>query len=250
MYPSPRLPPELEYVIFVLAYQDDHREAKNLVLVARRVFNWLLPHIFRIVKLSDGQPMPIRFNKSVYKKYGHHARHLMIDSSRLRGYLHLFPNVVDLAFWLDYNPADLTSLLQLPLLHMSTEPSLDLFQIFARLTHLDLWFTFKPESNEIKTVLYLPKLTHLCVISLFLNAAVRLFLSRERCPELRVVIIREPGPGADESEWVSMEGSPFVDDKRVVMIRCHTVKDWERGARGEEDMWKFAEDIIKARKPS
>ncbi|TFK61973.1 hypothetical protein BDN72DRAFT_849180 [Pluteus cervinus] len=39
MDPSPRLPPELEYAIFVLAYQDDHREAKNLALVARRVFN-------------------------------------------------------------------------------------------------------------------------------------------------------------------------------------------------------------------
>ncbi|TFK65225.1 hypothetical protein BDN72DRAFT_845810 [Pluteus cervinus] len=70
---SPRLPPELEHTIFVLAVEDDVQEAKNLLLIAKRVFDWLIPHVFKVVQFKADYYLPIAFNESVYRKYGHHV---------------------------------------------------------------------------------------------------------------------------------------------------------------------------------
>ncbi|TFK66110.1 hypothetical protein BDN72DRAFT_844737 [Pluteus cervinus] len=241
---SPRLPPELEYTIFLLAFGNDPLEAKCLALIAKRVFDWLIPHIFRVVKLSVIAPLPIKFNEETYKKHGHHVRHLMLETVVLAGYLHLFPNVVNLAYWVTYNPRDLPFILQLPLTCISMRPTLDLFQVFAKVTHLDLWATIDPRSSEIRSALYFPKLTHLCVTTILEEAALRLFCERERCPELEVLVIW----AYQDSEVMLNDEPPTVDDQRVVMIQCHAGRDWEQGARGGLDMWGFAEQVLEARK--
>ncbi|TFK73690.1 hypothetical protein BDN72DRAFT_893654 [Pluteus cervinus] len=123
---SPRLPLDLEYTIFLFAFQTDPREARRLSLVAKRVFGWMIPHVSRVVKLSEVVSFPVDFNEATYKKYGHHVRHLLLKSPRLREHLHLFPNVVNLAFWVPYDPIYLPRLLELPLTHISTTPSLGL----------------------------------------------------------------------------------------------------------------------------
>ena len=38
-----------------------------------------------------------------------------------------------------------------------------------------------------------------------------------------------------------------IEDDRVVALECPYVKDWEDGARGKDDMWTFAEMIVKDR---
>ncbi|TFK72090.1 hypothetical protein BDN72DRAFT_876692 [Pluteus cervinus] len=245
---SPRLPPELEYTIFLLAYQNDSGEAKNLVLVARRVFDWLIPHIFHVVVLSD-IPVPIKFNEEVYQKYGHHVRHLFLHVTGLQRHLHMFPNVINLALWVEYNPVYLPTLLQLPLTCISTG-ALDLFQVFVKLTHLDLCTSFEPNS-DIKSTLYLPQLTHLCVLDELPRSSFELFLERERCPQLKVVIVWVPS-GLISASTLSVLDGGFellqVDDKRVVGIKCHARRDWETGARGGEDMWKVAEGVVISRR--
>ncbi|TFK66741.1 hypothetical protein BDN72DRAFT_880092 [Pluteus cervinus] len=246
MSSSPCFPPELEYEIFLTAYQNDHKQAKDLILVAKRVFDWLIPHVFCVVMFADdNQTFPIKFNEAAYKKVGHHVRHLFIDSD-LRGYLHLFPNVVDLAFWADHNAISIyiPSLLQLPLTCLSTRASPKLFPVFERLTHLDLISAFDPDSDGIKTVLYLPKLTHLCVLRMVFTTGLELFLERERCPKLMVVVVW--AWGKDTAAMLN-EDVEEADDQRVVMVRSEPHKDWEVGARGGVDMWRFAEAIIASR---
>ncbi|TFK66739.1 hypothetical protein BDN72DRAFT_843828 [Pluteus cervinus] len=243
---SPHLPPELEHEIFLLAFQSEGAEVNNLCLVAKRVLDWLIPQIYHLVIISSEKSSPINFNEIVYKKYGHHVRHLFLEDDELGGCLHLFPNVINLAFWVASDPADvhLPALLQLPLTCISTNPSPELFQLFANVTHLDFLSGFDSESMDIKSVLYLPKLTHVCVVS---ESSLRLFLERERCPQLKMGIVwgwGEADPKLDERTLSD------VDDSRVMMIRCEPRGDWEIGAKGGVDMWRFAEGILASRNGS
>ncbi|TFK61971.1 hypothetical protein BDN72DRAFT_849178 [Pluteus cervinus] len=248
MTSSPRLPPELEYAIFLFAYQEDRKEAKNLALVSRRVFEWLIPHIFHIVILAGNRSIPIQFNETVYGKYGHHVRHLFLQSSGARKHLDMFPNVVNLAFWIAYEPIHLPPLLRLPLTRIATS-SLNLFQVIAnlKLTHLDLASTFGSNATDIKAALYLPQLTHLCVLDILSTSSLALFLERERCPELRVVISWWYGDSHKPVLGMLDEDHEQMNDSRLVAIRCNSRRDWEMGARGGVDMWKFAESVISSR---
>ncbi|TFK66737.1 hypothetical protein BDN72DRAFT_961523 [Pluteus cervinus] len=242
----PCLLPELEDEIFLLAFWEDHKDAKNLILVAKRVFHWLIPHVFRVVRLSKDHPTPIKLNESTYKRYGHHAHHLLIDSPNLEEYLHLFPNVTDLVVWTKLNTAYLPSLVQLPLTHLSVHPDSRLLQVLtiSNLTHLELTYTF--DATYVKSTPRLPKLTHLCVMSLVPQSALSLLLEEGRCPRLRVVMIwtyEDCEPALNEPE------SPIIADPRIVGVKSNGgAGEWEVGARGGMDLWKFGDEVIASRK--
>ncbi|TFK65227.1 hypothetical protein BDN72DRAFT_845813 [Pluteus cervinus] len=198
---SPRLPPELEYIIFLLAFEVDRRKTTNLLLVAKRIFDWcrlarLIPRKFNLVEFSRDKSLPIAFNEVVYKRYGHHVHDLHIENHEIARHLCLFPNVTSLTIWIriDITPY-LPILLDLPLKHLSVfvmTPSTELFQIMSRLTHLDLMTRHELWSKSLTTIkatLYLPKLTHLAFPLGFLGPGLEFFLDRRRCPELRVVMV-------------------------------------------------------------
>ncbi|TFK61970.1 hypothetical protein BDN72DRAFT_964860 [Pluteus cervinus] len=248
MSSPPYLPPELQDEIFLLAFQKDHKDAKNLILIAKRVFHWLIPHVFRVIRLSKDHPTPIKSSQSAYKQYGHHARHLLIDSTKLEEYLHLFPNVTDLAFWMKGNPAYIPSLLQLSLMRLSVHPGARLLEVLtiSNLTHLELTHYF--DSTYIKSTPHLPKLTHLCVMDIVPPSAFNFLLEEERCPQLRVVVIwtyEDCEPALYERE------SPIVDDPRIVRVKSSGgASEWEVGARGGMDLWKFGDKVIALRNAS
>ncbi|TFK65231.1 hypothetical protein BDN72DRAFT_845825 [Pluteus cervinus] len=240
---SPCLPPELEYIIFVLAFEVDRRKTTNLLLVAKRIFDWLIPHIFNVVEFSRDKSLPIAFNEVVYNQYGHHVHDLRIETPEIAHHLHLFPNVTSLTMWIRIGITPyLPILLDLPLKHLSVfgmTPSTELFQIMSRLTHLDLMTHPKLWSMTLTTVkelLYLPKLTHLAFPYSFLRPGLELFLDRRRCPELRVVMV-----------WGGLV--PEVDDQRVLIVDVYPMKNrnWEEGGRWV-DMWKPAEEVIASRR--
>ncbi|TFK63493.1 hypothetical protein BDN72DRAFT_963884 [Pluteus cervinus] len=252
--PSPHLPPELEYEIFILALENNHKDGKNLILVAKRVFDWLIPRIFRVVLLHSTRSIPIKFNKAAHERYGHYVEHLFIEPNEQGKYIGLFPNAKNLVLWTDYNSTYVKSLLTLPLTRLSIAPSdlhppsLELFQVFSKLTHLDLvsmascWGT---HLDIVKELLHLPKLTHLCVMRGFSAKTLELFLDRSRCPKLRVVILWE---FSDNEAYLEKGGFPGVyDDGRVLRIKCQPLRDWEVGARGGVDMWKLADSIMASR---
>ncbi|TFK66097.1 hypothetical protein BDN72DRAFT_880491 [Pluteus cervinus] len=248
----PRLPPELEHDIFLLAFRSNNKEGRNLIFVAKRVFDWLIPHIFNIVRLDKARPLPTKFNESVYKRHGKHTRHLFIEAGYGR-YLNLFPNVIDLAFWADCSgQAYISSLLQLPLTRISITPSPSLFQIFSKVTHLDLlthFSLFDADSfaSIVQPLVYLPNLTHLCVLPEMSAELVELFLDRTRCPALKVMIFWGPSEGElaelDEDDWSEYKGN----DSRIVRVKCNPRRDWELGARGGVDMWIFVDGIMASR---
>ncbi|TFK66759.1 hypothetical protein BDN72DRAFT_961541 [Pluteus cervinus] len=247
----PHLPSELEYTIFLLAFQDDNNEAKNLILVAKRVFEWLIPHVFRVVKLSDvtvsGNSSPIMFNQSTYQRYGHHTRHLFIETPALAIHFSLFPNVTNLAYWIPYDATHLPSFIELPLTHLSADPWRGLLEIYTKLTHLDLLALDDPNPFQISDLgpATYPKLTHLCVPQSVSQSALQFFLEKKRCPELRVVALwayENGGPMLNEDDL------PKVDDPRIVMLKSHgDAREWERAARGGIDFWAFADGIIASR---
>jgi hypothetical protein len=268
---SPHLPPELEYVIFILALENDYKDRRNLILVAKRVFDWyvyhsftwcfvhatisvrLIPRIFRVVLLHSTRSVPIEFNKAAYERYGHYVEHLFIEPNERGQHISLFPNTKNLVLWTDYNSTYVNSLLALPLTYLSISPSdlhppsLELFQVFSKLTHLDLvsmvacWTTHLTTIGEL---LHLPKLTHLCVMYGFSAKTLNLFLDQSRCPRLRVVILWE---FSGDETYLEKGGFPGVDDRRILRINCHPLKDWEVGARGGIDMWKLADSIMASR---
>ncbi|TFK63496.1 hypothetical protein BDN72DRAFT_847576 [Pluteus cervinus] len=239
---SPRLPPELEHFIFLIALKADYREARSLLLVAKRVFNWLIPHVFGVVEFSNSRSLPIAFNETIYKRYGCHVHDLHLETKQMACHLPLFPNIVNLTLRsqgaaTSYLPA----LLDLPLERLSITlnfdpPSPELFQVFSKVAHLDLlttllsWSSFLPTVEEL---LHLPKLTHLSVPWTFEPSVLMLFLDRRRCPELRVAIV-----------WGG-RAPPGVDDPRVCLSKSHPMKkrNWDAGER-EMDMWECAGGVI------
>ena len=44
------------------------------------------------------------------------------------------------------------------------------------------------------------------------------------------------------------EKPPEEENERIVAVSYGWVKDWERGSRGEVDMWKFAEQEVERRR--
>ncbi|TFK66758.1 hypothetical protein BDN72DRAFT_961540 [Pluteus cervinus] len=257
----PHLPPELEQEIFLLAFRNDYRDAINLVQIAKRVFDWLIPSVLHVVQFGAIQPAPITFNKSVYERYGHHVRHLFLESLEpddVRTYLRLFPNVTNLAVWSDRSQSDIPDLLQLPLnlTCLSIRPPHKLFPPFSRLTHLHFQFNFPMYATENNTqvpyhellepVLYLPNLTHLGMVPTFSERTIELFLERKRCPELRVLmVIWRPSEGG--SAKLDDLAPVLVADPRILNIKCDAKWDWEVGARGGKDMWEFADEVLASR---
>ncbi|TFK66113.1 hypothetical protein BDN72DRAFT_900110 [Pluteus cervinus] len=251
MASSPHLPPELEYQIFLLTFQVDHKEAKTLILIAKRVFDWLIPHIFNVVRLNYAQPLPTKFNEPVYQRYGKHTRHLFIQPGFGSQYLHLFPNVIDLAFWANCNQDHIQIFLQLPLTRISIDLSPALFQIFSnsKLTHLDCLTNFYSIDEEsvasvLHPLVYLPNLTHLCVVPSTSADILELFLDKGRCPQLKVLIIWGSSVNdfaeLNSNTWSEYEGS----DPRVLHVKCDPEQNWEVGARGGVDMWEFADGVL------
>ncbi|TFK70747.1 hypothetical protein BDN72DRAFT_958589 [Pluteus cervinus] len=240
----PRLPFELEHIIFVLAFEGDRKDAKHLLLVAKRVFDWLIPHVFNVVQIYLDRTMPISFNETVYKRYGHHTRHLHLEPEAMVRHLPLFPNVINLTLWVPFDSAYKPFLLDLPLTRLTImlsgyqPPPPELFQVFSRLTYLDLVTILLSWSSHraiVEEHLYLPNLTHLCIVDSFAASILHLFLDKRRCPELRLVILR---------------GSPSrttVNDQRVLIMKPPPTRNWDEGARGGIDMWKVAEQAISSR---
>ncbi|TFK66108.1 hypothetical protein BDN72DRAFT_961994 [Pluteus cervinus] len=253
------LPPELEHDIFLLAFQNDYRDATNLVLIAKRVFDWLIPHVLHVVQVDK-----MVFNQSIYQRYGHHVRHFSLDSSQmgdLRTYIALFPNVTNLAAWSENSQKGVWELHRLPLTRLSILRFHNLFPLVTQLTHLHVRLGFPvytsgntgrtlfPYHEFIKPLLHLPKLTHLCMPPPPTEGIMitELLLERKRCPELRALIIIS-GPLEGETVQLADDEPLAARDPRILIIRCNPAQDWEVGARGGKDMWEFADEILALRR--
>ncbi|TFK66755.1 hypothetical protein BDN72DRAFT_843844 [Pluteus cervinus] len=256
---EPRLPPELEENIFLQALDSSPSDAFKFILVAKRVHHWLIPQIFKTVIYHYDESSPIRFDIHSFERYANHVQHLFLEPENLLQYLYLFSNVTNLVLWGECSPAQLEILLEFNhLTHLAVVIGDDVsipppiyFALFSKVTHLDLmsscdfWWL-----DEIKPNFNFPLLTHLCVLCDANTEVIKLFLDRIRCPNLAVVILWDPSPEAVTMVRPEVEGRDEVPvkDERLVHILCQdSVRDWESGVRGGDDMWKVADRHIASR---
>ncbi|TFK63495.1 hypothetical protein BDN72DRAFT_902369 [Pluteus cervinus] len=261
---QPRLPPELEQDIFLLAIEQTNKnlsDTLNFILVAKRVHDWLIPKIFNIVIFNDNEASPTPFQLSTFQRYAKHVQHLFLEPHTLVQHLSLFVNVTNLVLWREFDASQLEVLLtfnHLTRLSIAISnnitPSPIYFTLFSKLTHLDLISSCKSWSPAIiSPLINFPLLTHLCILTGSNIEVIKLFLDQNWCSNLRVVVLwgsAEMVPVVPPPPWMGRDGFP-VEDERFFYVLCReTIRDWESGAKGGDDMWKVADRYLASCKGS
>ncbi|TFK60811.1 hypothetical protein BDN72DRAFT_965512 [Pluteus cervinus] len=177
--PEPVFPPEIEEIIFSLCLQSNLRESGNLILVARRVYQWLRPRLYELLMFNTiwphGPHQRPKFKIDVLKVHGRYVRHILFWSAKfnqnLETHLAWCPNLVNLAIWneADYSSALVNQLLSLHITHLSFDITAFHGGVwknsmpetsFKSVTHLDLIGSeIALKANQIKK--YFPSVTHI-----------------------------------------------------------------------------------------
>ncbi|KAJ3535612.1 hypothetical protein NMY22_g6404 [Coprinellus aureogranulatus] len=268
-FPFGELPQELQREIFVVAVQDNPKSAHDLVLVARRICDWIQPFIYRVVAL--GKEDAVLFLRTVAAKppefFATHVKHLClsiaVSSARATKILDVCSGVVELALWVDFggtlSPTTSkagASLSSLPLRRLSIEHAHFLSFLAApksvtppwydTLTHLEVVFWKRELSPVIPGLEVLSSLTHLTlglrhahVEEGWLSAIVAC------CPRLKVLI-----PMANEDDEVE---EPFLlrNCWIVPLTYPHSViENWEASYWGLPDNYTRAEEEIRLKQES
>ncbi|TFK65215.1 hypothetical protein BDN72DRAFT_962671 [Pluteus cervinus] len=268
-FDEPRLPPELEEKVFIQAIDHNFSDVPNIILVAKRVHHWyhpdlsiprpcncaynnhfrLMPHIFNIVLLHEDPPFPMKFSLPTFQRYGKHVQHLSLDGPVVK-HLALFTNITNLVLWDEYEPSELEILLTFNhLTHLSitihNEPNAIHFSLFSKVTHLDL-VSGCIDWSLAHALIKFPLLTHLSILRAIDKDVLKLFLDRNRCRNLKVVILWRP-TRTPKKTCVPEEARDHlpVEDERLINVLCQDVmEDWKNGARGEDDMWRVADRYL------
>ncbi|TFK60361.1 hypothetical protein BDN72DRAFT_850573 [Pluteus cervinus] len=254
---DPTFPPEIEYLIFTSAVE--RRDLRpfpiNLVLVAKRVHQWLIPIIYRTISLNAGQEYPIRWNPETLEKYGKHVRHLFVwtPSPKFNGRslalpLSLCPNITNLIWWAPTHKAEVKAMSHLPLTYLSIElnnvkQTPEIIKTFSRITHLDNIGTF---TDNIIILDHFTALTH---ISYLRGHPAKIPLFFERVPKLQVLIyhtcklhLARPMVG---------DFQPENDDVRLVQMTRGIgggFEDLLADLIDGQGMWGLAEAAVETRK--
>ncbi|TFK63808.1 hypothetical protein BDN72DRAFT_881881 [Pluteus cervinus] len=258
-------PPEIEYIIFTdaLVLNDGGRTAQQLILVAKRVHEWLIPRIMRTIairKILPTQEYPYDLPIQAFQKHGRHTRHLFIWIPTLQTHqatrercLALCPSTTDLLIWGTtlLNQTTLDAVARLPLTHLSTdlgyfrEMTPDLIRLFSRITHFDCLTTITSEAYETK-IKYFTSLTHLAVPDRYDMSNIKTSLF-EKMPTLQVLILLESGDAMGLSGVFNVN----EDDPRVVRMTFEAkmeVRDWLLDVQEGRGMWGLADEAVKERR--
>ncbi|KAJ3508526.1 hypothetical protein NLJ89_g5703 [Agrocybe chaxingu] len=124
---------------------------------------------------------------------------------------------------------------------------------FSNLTHLDVVGRNDEPWSTWKQLVTLPKLTHLSVNC---PIAYQVVLDLSECKHLRLLIMLIRGSDWLETKYLQPDAYEnaykTIDDYRLVLLddtpAGDASRDFINGARGEMNMWTFAEKISLARK--
>ncbi|KIM39516.1 hypothetical protein M413DRAFT_192527 [Hebeloma cylindrosporum] len=257
---APGLPPDLERLIFELAARDvGPKGSTTLLLVAKRVHDWIRPLIYRVFNQMATHPFPDfhRADPQLLENIGHLAEKLLVGYNpaskySLKTLLSFCPNIVDLAIWESllrvFIPA--TAMDKLPLRRLSAHFSDFMYEdflnrpFFVGLTHLDvLSFMGVYWNKQFEALTHLPNLTHLS-ISCSTDFDVIPQLLRH-CRLLRIFMLTPDTPYLYFKRNFTKEELAEINDHRFLLLECPPfpglVHDWEKGARGGIDFWAFGE---------
>ncbi|TFK65728.1 hypothetical protein BDN72DRAFT_845182 [Pluteus cervinus] len=141
---DPRLPLELEKIIFTYALQNRIKDLPSLFLVARRISQWLAREAFKVVILSESYSSGFRVTLPRFKRYGKHIQSLLIDYNLrpttitgttspaclqdiytlINECISCCPNLIRLGVWHRSSIAQMGSIMakSLPLTHLTLSP--------------------------------------------------------------------------------------------------------------------------------
>ncbi|TFK65037.1 hypothetical protein BDN72DRAFT_962833 [Pluteus cervinus] len=255
---NPTFPPEIEHIIFTAAveHQDLSSFPINLILVAKRVYQWLTPIIYRTISLHENHEYPNQWNPEKLAKYGNYVRNLFVwvPSSRFNKAsphlpLSLCPNVTNLLWWSPANEAEIIAMSQLPLTRLSIdlndiERALNTTKEFYRVTHLDSLGLF---TEDLSILDRFTCLTHLSILGDGGFASISPIF--ERVPKLQVLIYYNCKQGVTKA--VVQDFRPESDDPRLVRMTCGVgggFEDWFEDIIGGRGIWGLAEEAIEGRK--
>ncbi|KAF8966631.1 hypothetical protein BDZ97DRAFT_622358 [Flammula alnicola] len=259
-FPFNNLPVELQREIFVVAANAERGGALRLVLVARRIYSWVQPHIYDMVTLgSDDTALFLRTMETVPPEFfASHVKKLClsvsVSAANAERILSVCKGVVDLAFWVDYlgrfpkrSIAPFISLLPLHKLSIELTHFTSLFsdpnsrhRWCDTLTHLEIIFWTHEMSPKVP---HLHKLTSLTHLALRLRHSQvyedSLFTILSECKHLKTLVIFDE-PDTEDMVW--------TEDPRVVYLPYppKVVPEWEAQARKDVACsWSRAEDLVR-----
>ncbi|TFK69475.1 hypothetical protein BDN72DRAFT_612635 [Pluteus cervinus] len=262
---EPIFPPEIEEIIFKLAAQD-LKEGGKLILVAKRVYHWLLPDLWKIAIFGSKIPRRPHLRQELFEKLGQYARHLLIwdhdfnlDGAvlcdRYSTCLSWCSNITDLTLWIPrkhYNKSLVDHLPRLRLTHLCfdvvmfhaelVKHSMSTHVSFPFLTHLQLLGLITPRSSEFLKG-YFPSLTHLALDGdQVVSPESILDLWKD---QLRVLVWMP----LDADILLGDPGPSLPDDPRIVVISeiDDMVEDWTGTVTGTGGIWVTAAAVIKSR---
>ncbi|TFK62420.1 hypothetical protein BDN72DRAFT_392100, partial [Pluteus cervinus] len=267
---NPLLPPELEQIIFTYAVEIQTGQVTNLSLVAKRVREWLIPVVYKMVIITLSRSFPTKnyFTLDQYKKYGPHIRYLGIScmaiktldpnylqdangsvSALIASYLQCCPNLVDFALWgTSVSTGTLEALSKAPLKYLTINMSSIIHllgvpnaqPLFPDVTHLDL----RGESIAVVQFLpiHFPNLTHLALKeSLASQDTIKGMFERDstRLPSRRLQILvlgfsSRLRLAYDEGFPTEKLGGLAEEHRRIIVHAFRDrIEDWETRIRGE-----------------
>ncbi|KAF7330030.1 hypothetical protein MKEN_00267000 [Mycena kentingensis (nom. inval.)] len=269
MDPEPRLPPELEQEIFQIAAQDPE-SILNLLLVARRVHQWVEPYLYRVIQVSNS-PRLSAFLRAMADRnppfLAAGPRSVFFEAvpecteALGQEILAKCPNITRIGLTVNFGgPVALAALAKLHHLQYLTASIFRLFPLaemdgrhraFARITHFSI--LDNPRSTEEEDAIFavipdLPVLTHVCFLLLARRRSAQIRRLLQMCSRLEILLLCRFN-AAD----VYAEGYPTAkEEPRIVWAVTRTAyetvwTDWLRGAYGLVDVWQLAEERVQAR---
>ncbi|KAJ7721826.1 hypothetical protein DFH07DRAFT_946800 [Mycena maculata] len=271
-----RLPEDLERYIFELVALSRPVAIPTLILVARRVKNWIEPLLYRVIVLDSYPPidgLPFFASDVLYdilrKKpkplLEHCVKHLIVtsrtgggSSSQLRSMLLLAcTGITDLAIQSEvplathelFAIAKFTALryLAVHLQHLFRVIHLDFTHpVFRHLTHLEVRDMGGLPDTIWEHIIDIPNLTHLAFRDV--NLCPIFGHALDSCPRLECLVFL-----CQLREDILLAGK-LVDDPRFVALKMggypalpDSQRDWQRNAIGDS-YWASADRFVAAKK--
>ncbi|TFK70763.1 hypothetical protein BDN72DRAFT_838590 [Pluteus cervinus] len=257
----PRLPRELERDIFSEVFHngEKHKDVRQLLVVAKRVHEWLMPLVFTAIYVSRKDPW---YQRDLWQQkledYGHHTRHLCLipswSGSETTLFLKSCPNVTNLMIWSGVEESYLEYIAKLPLSALSINVSgVDpqaffspqmVNQIFHKITRFNAMGVEAAWVEEYIHAETFPVLTHLAIswdnpTRENRRHPVRKTIMDRLTKTLKVLI----SLCSTEVPSLVFYHDPIGDD-RITGFRCNLLWLWKGGTKGYGDIWAMGEGEV------
>ncbi|TFK69481.1 hypothetical protein BDN72DRAFT_612655 [Pluteus cervinus] len=248
-YHAFEFPLDLEREIFTIAFRQNRRDVRNLLLVSKQVFHWIISLCYEVIIAGSAGGWPRKLNNDQLQKYGHLVRHL---HTRDTGLIAHCPNVFNLAVWASPRQIDIEAILERPItrisinIHKFFSPTPPIIAFCSRITHLDVSIS---EWDPKDVLPHFGVLSHLAIFENLPHHIFGACLEVTRGSGLKVIIL--VSRGLETRLTPVYEGERKLnDDPRIVRVvfERRYQEDWEEGAWGGVDMWVLADEILESRR--